>query len=419
MAKGGKSRVSSLSVALSLNSAAFTKGLEKARKNTRRFGKRIAKTLTRVAKFGTAMSVAALAGIAYFTRQAMKAIDETAKWSDRIGIGIKQLTGFEHAAVLTGVSVQQLHTGLQRMTRRISEAAVGTGEARGVLAELNLDVAKLNQLAPDQQFLAIAAAMKKTKLRGDQVRQTVKIFDMEAGGLVNTLRMGKEGLQEAVREADRLGLSISRFDAGAVEEANNALARMSALFKGAFRIMAIQVAPLVTEISERFRVLGETILPKLGTSFKTALESTVLLLAAIGDGIVSAIKGFALFGVTVMEVSEQIVRVSKKINAVYQTIRWGLGGARPQPTGTSKIDTLQDYKRRWLDLYTNLSTGPSMVDRATDLLNSVNQRRLMPAAAPAPVAAPNKQTMTREQGEAMLLELRRLVSEIGRVGILS
>jgi hypothetical protein len=161
MAKGGKGRVGTLSVALSLNSAAFTAGLKRARSTMRRWSRSLGAAIKRVAKFGAVMGTVAVGAIALFTRQSLKAMDETAKWADRVGIATEALTGLEHAANLTGVTTTQLRTGLQRMTRRISEAAAGTGEARGVLAELNLEVIELNKLSPEKQFFAIAKAMHR------------------------------------------------------------------------------------------------------------------------------------------------------------------------------------------------------------------------------------------------------------------
>ena len=70
-------------------------------------------------------------GTAFGARAIKKIIDtgdQIGKLSLRLGASSEALSELKYAAEITGVGFNSLTTGLQRMTRRVSEAATGTGE---------------------------------------------------------------------------------------------------------------------------------------------------------------------------------------------------------------------------------------------------------------------------------------------------
>jgi methyl-accepting chemotaxis protein len=134
-------------------------------------------------------------------------IDKVAKMSARIGISTEALSELQYVAERSGVSVQSLGTALQRMVRRISEAAKGTGEAKNAIKELGLDAQQLAQLAPDQQFMAIAQAMEQVATQGDKVRLAMKLWDTEGVALLQTLKGGAQAVEELRQRARDLGPS--------------------------------------------------------------------------------------------------------------------------------------------------------------------------------------------------------------------
>ena len=139
-------------------------------------------------------------------RQSAYAV-ELADTADKLGATAAGLRGLQLAAEITGVDARTTAMGLQRMTRRIAEAAQGTGEAQGALRELGLDATRLARLRPEDQFLAIADAMRNVDQAGDQLRLSFKLFDSEGAALVNTLRMGRAELEQY---RDRFGNLIDQ-----------------------------------------------------------------------------------------------------------------------------------------------------------------------------------------------------------------
>ncbi len=242
---------------------ANTKGLSGATAAAR-FG---LKGITVAAVAAAAAVTAAFVIISLAVRRTIVDLDNLAKTADKLGIATDKLSELQFAAKLTGVEVRQLNLGLQRMTRRIAEAGQGTGEAVSALRELGLNAADLSRQSPDEQFLRIAEAMSKVTNASDRVRLGFKLFDSEGVGLINTLALGREGLEEMAKQARRLGVSISAIDAQKIEDANDAMTKMKALLQGLVNVITIELAPFITELAERLIDAADS-----GDGLRTVLE---------------------------------------------------------------------------------------------------------------------------------------------------
>ncbi len=191
----------------------------------------LAFTLAKRAAAGltAALSVGAFAGA---IGQTVDFGDKIQKLSDRLGISTEALSQYQHVAELSGVSFQTLTMGLQRMVRRISEAANGTGEAKDALKELGLEASALEKLQPDVQFEVLAEALNNVKDSSDRVRLAMKLFDSEGVALLQTMTKGAAGIRQMRQEADALGLTLSRQEADEMAKYNDQITKMSGLFHG-------------------------------------------------------------------------------------------------------------------------------------------------------------------------------------------
>lgn len=219
--------------------------------------KRFNDTAKVAAKFGAAAAAAGVAITTKLVSAGLESVDSLAKVSARLGIATEDLAALRFAAEQTGVSTQTLDMALQRMTRRVAEAAQGTGEAQGALKELGLSAEALNELAPDQTFRAITDAMEGVGNQSDRVRLAMKLFDSEGVSLVQTMQGGTAALDEFARQAEIAGLTISQFDAAKVEAANDAFNRVGKQVQGLGQQLAVRFAPILEAIADRFFGIGE------------------------------------------------------------------------------------------------------------------------------------------------------------------
>lgn len=254
--------LANLNVLVGANTKGFTKGLRDADRKTRsfartggeqmkRFGSSAASAASRVVNLRSSIAVlAGSAGIGLLVSRQMEAIGSTANFADMIGEGTKELVGLQHAAEMTaGVTDSQFNTALQRMTRRVAEAAQGTGEAKDAIRQLGLDAQALNDMGPAAAFQAISAAMQDVDNQGERVRLAFKLFDSEGVKLVNTLNAGPDAIRELVDEADRLGIAYDRVDAAKVEAANDAITRAQGAFAGVARTLTFELSPYIEAVA--------------------------------------------------------------------------------------------------------------------------------------------------------------------------
>ena len=257
--------IGTLAVNIVAKTDKFTKGLNKSRGALSRFTKATGSATKFVTGFiGAFTAGVGIVGVTAMLKGAAERLDDLAKASDKLGIASENLAGLQHAANQTGVSTSTLNMALQRMVRRVAEAANGTGEAVKALDELNLNANELNQLAPDEIFARVAEQMKGVGTQSDRVRLAMKLFDSEGVALVNTLGLGADGLQKMQDEAERLGLAIERQDLKKVERFSDALDRLGKAFKGAANKIVIDVAPAVSETVEGILLIMEELQGRKG-----------------------------------------------------------------------------------------------------------------------------------------------------------
>lgn len=211
---------------------------------------------SQAAKYGSIAAGAVTAAGVAMVKSGLSSVDALAKTSDKLGVTTEALSRLRFAAEQTGVSTQTMDMALQRMTRRVAEAAMGTGEAVGALKELGISATDIAKQSPDQMFREITKAMGGVETQSDKVRLAMKLFDSEGVSLVNTMKGGASALDELAAQADAAGLSISRLDAAKVEAANDAMNRVRASFTGISQQLAVKFAPILEAIADRMFGIG-------------------------------------------------------------------------------------------------------------------------------------------------------------------
>jgi hypothetical protein len=204
------------------------------------------------AKWGAAGTVAGAAIIAGVVNSSRKSIDVLAKKSDQLGIATEKLAAFQHLGELTGVSNQSMNSSLERMSKRLGEAAQGMGAARPQLERLNLSAKELVSLSPDEQYQKIADSIKGLSNQSEKAAATAAIFGREGVALLNTIEAGAEGFKAAEADVLAFGTAITRVDAAKVEAANDSFERVQEALKGVATQLTVQLAPMMKVISDRF-----------------------------------------------------------------------------------------------------------------------------------------------------------------------
>lgn len=222
------------------------------------------------------------------------AIDKLGKTSSRLGIGVEALQELRFAADLSGVSINTLDMALQRSTRRIAEAAQGTGEAVKALEELGLSAQTMASLTPDEQMYELADALSEVTNQGDKVRLSMKLFDSEGVALLNMLDGGSKGLRGMAREANKLGIVMSQDNVRAVEASNDAWGTLGKVMDTIAQGMSVGLAKSFTDVigklsetGSRFNLFDNAV---KGTAY--AVFTTLDVIAVGVNAVESSLAGF-------------------------------------------------------------------------------------------------------------------------------
>lgn len=241
-----------LVVNLTAKSAAFNSELKRSNRKTRDWAAETREHVNRAGTAFAAMSVTASASLAVIYKQASKNIDALAKQSDRMGITTEDLGGLRHAAELTGVSQEKLDSSLERMVKRMGEAEQGIGASAKMLEQYDLANDDFFSKRPAEQFGILSDKIAGMKTSQEQAAFAAAVFGREGVALVNTAKLGSEGINDLTQEARDLGIVLSRVDAAKIEAANDAMTRAGSAFKGFSNSIAVEMAPLVTTFADMF-----------------------------------------------------------------------------------------------------------------------------------------------------------------------
>ena len=248
--------IGDLSVDLRLASAKFEQGV--SRVNQRMDGmQRQAERASRV--FQGLLAIGGSAAFSGIIKGSIDTANRLNDLSDRLGVAVEEMSRLEFMAKRTGVAQTALTTGIQRMTRRISEAARGSGEAVDALWELGLQAERLNQLSPEQQFYELADALDAVPNQSDKVRLAMKLLDSEGVALLQTMKGGSAAMRELAEESDRTGNTISSGFAEQATQANAAITRMQGAATGLANKFAIELAPSIETTADWLATNAETV----------------------------------------------------------------------------------------------------------------------------------------------------------------
>jgi hypothetical protein len=157
------------------------------------------------------------------------------------------------------VEIGSLDSALGRMQKNLFETAAGTSqEAVPAFHALGLDVKEIVGLSADQQFVAIAESISHMTDATARAEAAVKIFGRGGIELMNMLREGKIGFEEARKYIDETGQAMSALDIEKLKETDRALKELSESWGALWRSIAIGASPLIAATVQGFREMDPT-----------------------------------------------------------------------------------------------------------------------------------------------------------------
>jgi hypothetical protein len=239
-----------LNVALTMSVGAFVSASRSATSAVKSLGEGIKSPLLSplTAVAGLLSTGAIVAGL----KSSADRIDALAKSADRLGISTEAFAGLTHAAELSGASAEAMVSGMEKLTKKIQEAASGSAEAKKSLDALGLSAYQLSTLRADEQFAKVSDALNEMGSAGERTAAAMDLFGKGGGALLNVTALGSAGLKDMAADAEALGLATTRANAAQVEAANDAMSRAGESIKGLFDTAMVAMAPFVKAAADGF-----------------------------------------------------------------------------------------------------------------------------------------------------------------------
>ena len=193
------------------------------------------------------------AGLGLMIKSVVDTSDKMQKLSISLGVSTEALSQYRLVAERSGTTMEALTLIWQRQTRRVAEAAQGTGEAKDAIKELGIEATELNKLSPDRQFEAIADAMAGVEHQSDKLRLAFKLFDSEgARPALQAMAEGAEGIRAMRDEADAMGLTLTRVQADQMAEFNDRMGDIKLASKAAAQSLVVSLGPALIDVARAF-----------------------------------------------------------------------------------------------------------------------------------------------------------------------
>ena len=287
-----------------LKVTADTDGLEKeldgADSSMTGFAKSTAGSAAALVKWGAVAAAAAIAATALLVKGQAEAVGEMDAFAKRLNINTQDLIELTAVAAQFGATAEDVGQGLKNVNERLADASLfKTGAAFDAIGLLGLDLEKIMKLDAHERFLEIADALSKVEDASTRVFLSLELGEEEFFKLAEVINLGKDGIEDAMKEARKFTGVLSKLDTKNIREMRLEASKSGIAFDSIFRTIAADVAPVMKELfsisSDLFVLFREEGLPIL-QNFSDDIFTTFLDFAeSVLPSIISA--GGAMFDV--------------------------------------------------------------------------------------------------------------------------
>jgi hypothetical protein len=234
---------------------------EAGEQGMRRLSREMEAANTRVAAFyrrvqlaAAAAATAFAAGAAAMVRSGLQVVDAQAKLAQSLGTTVASVQVLERAGDLAGVSMSGIEQATKDLTRRLSQAAAGTGPAVAALERLGLSATALLELPLDERVGRINRAILDFVPAAERAAVAGQLFGEE--GSIAISRIDTTTLRRATQDVRDFGVLVSEQDADQIERTNDAISRLGLVWRGLSNQLAVAAAPALEAVADALAVVS-------------------------------------------------------------------------------------------------------------------------------------------------------------------
>jgi hypothetical protein len=260
---------------------------------------RVAAFYRRVQIAAAAAATAFAAGAAAMIRSGLQVVDAQAKLAQSLGTTVESIQVLERAGELAGVSMSGIEQATKDLTRRLSQAAAGTGPAVAALERLGLSASALLALPLDERVGRINQAIEDFVPAAERAAVAGQLFGEE--GSIAISRIDTTTLRQATQDVRDFGVVVSEQDADQIERTNDAISRLGLIWRGLSNQLAVAAAPALEAVADALAAISRSTGP-LGQGIRLLFDN-IGRLAPIAAAFAAFIAGRWVAGIVVAAAS--------------------------------------------------------------------------------------------------------------------
>ncbi len=260
---------------------------------------RVAAFYRRVQIAAAAAATAFAAGAAAMIRSGLQVVDAQAKLAQSLGTTVESIQVLERAGELAGVSMSGIEQATKDLTRRLSQAAAGTGPAVAALERLGLSASTLLALPLDERVGRINQAIEDFVPAAERAAVAGQLFGEE--GSIAISRIDTATLRQATQDVRDFGVVVSEQDADQIERTNDAISRLGLIWRGLSNQLAVAAAPALEAVADALAAISRSTGP-LGQGIRLLFDN-IGRLASIAAAFAAFIAGRWVAGMVVAAAS--------------------------------------------------------------------------------------------------------------------
>lgn len=241
-----------LEIQMRADVARLQKDMSKMQSTMKRGTDRMASAVKKVvAAFGALALIMGVKMFAGFLKGVIDAQDKLAKLSQKVNISVESLVGWQHAADLSGTSLDGLTKGMKSLTTQMFDANDGLLESARNFEKLQITVTDAEGTLRDADDVMIEIA-DKFALMEDGATKTalaVKIFGKAGLDMIPMLNQGSDALK-AMREEGQLLNPVTAEAAHQSEMFNDNLERLTKSLKVGFIQALNELLPMLVFLTD-------------------------------------------------------------------------------------------------------------------------------------------------------------------------
>jgi len=251
--------IGELFVKLDADTSQFESSMQRSLSQTQGFVKGHEAAFKKVGMAVTAAGAAITAAIGLSIKSYADAGDAAKEMSERTGLSVENIMQLDHAAKLSGTSIDSLEVGMKKAAKVITDAGDGSTSAMEALNKLGLSVDKLIGKKPDEQFNLLATALSNIKDPTERAAAAQEIFGRSGTQLLPMLADGAAGLAKMKQEAVDLGLVMSADAAAKADQFNDSLTILKGSLQGVKNTIGAALIPVLLPLIQKITEIMKNI----------------------------------------------------------------------------------------------------------------------------------------------------------------